>query len=185
MMATVLTDTGGTASRTWFRLPDERGPLVSALVFVLAAIVLMLVSPSPITYFDVSNISASATTLALAAIGLTIVVLTGGLDLSGVAVISLVNVVIVSQLGNSEMPTAAYTAAAAGLSIGLGALIGAVNGYLVGYLRLQSIVVTLGVMFICQGAALASTSLPEAMRSVVYGVILLGAVLMLRERQSN
>jgi hypothetical protein len=32
---------------------------------------------------------------------------------------------------------------------------------------------------------LASTSLPEAVRSIVYGLVLLGAVLMLRERQSR
>lgn len=41
------------------------------------------------------------------------------------------------------------------------------------------------LVFTALGSLLASTSLPEAMRSVVYGVILLGAVLMLRERQSN
>ncbi|MEI8180647.1 ABC transporter permease [Aestuariivirga sp.] len=166
-MATALSEKRTAERSSVFRLPDERGPLASGLVFAAAAALLVLVSPVPLTYFDVSNISASATTLALAAIGLTIVVLTGGLDLSAVAIISLVNVVIVTVLGNSEMPTALYTAAAAGLSIGLGAVIGAVNGYLVGYLRLQSIVVTLGVMFICQGAALLILQYPGG--EVPYG----------------
>jgi hypothetical protein len=32
---------------------------------------------------------------------------------------------------------------------------------------------------------LASTALPEAVRSIIYGLVLLGAVLMLRERQSR
>lgn len=85
---------------------------------------------------------------------------TGVLDLSGIAIISLVNVVIVTQLGNAEMPDVTYTLAAAALSIGLGAAMGAVNGLLVGYMQLQSIVVTLGVMFICQGAALLVLQYP-------------------------
>ena len=159
------------------RLPDDKGPLVSVLVFVLAAVVLLLVGPTSITYFDVSNITASATTLALAAIGLTIVVLVGGLDLSSVAVISLVNVVIVTRLAGSEMGVVPYTLVAAGLSIGLGALVGAVNGFLIGYLRLQSIVVTLGVMFICQGAALLVLQYPGGEVSYDFTAVFVGDVI--------
>jgi ribose transport system permease protein len=176
-MAAQLTETSPHGLATRLRLPEERGSLVSITVFVLATAVLLLVSPAPLTYFDVSNISASATTLALAAIGLTIVVLVGGLDLSSVAIISLVNVVIVAWLGTNKMGVVPYTLAAAALSIGLGGLIGAVNGFLVGYLRLQSIVVTLGVMFICQGAALLVLQYPGGEVSYDFSSVFVGDVI--------
>jgi ribose transport system permease protein len=40
------------------------------------------------------------------------------------------------------------------------------------------------LLFTALSSLLASTSLPEAVRSIVYGVVLLGAVVMLRDRQS-
>lgn len=41
------------------------------------------------------------------------------------------------------------------------------------------------LVFTGLSSLLASTALPEAMRSIIYGVVLLGAVAMLRDRQSN
>ena len=86
------------------------------------------------SYFDLSTISASGTTLALAGIGETIVILGGGLDLSLGAVISLVNVVLVTQLGSSAtLGVDAYTALATAIALGIGAGVGAINGLLVSY----------------------------------------------------
>src|SRR5690349_20293563 len=120
-----------------FSAPElQRGTLVALAVLLAVVAVLILISPNHLTYFDVSTISASATTLALAGIGETIVVLAGGLDLSPGAVISLVNVVLVTLLGPADLSTPVYTAAAVGIALGLGTAIGAVNGILVGYFRL-------------------------------------------------
>src|SRR6516162_11858158 len=74
---------------------------ISFTSLVVVVLILVAVSPNSLSYFDISTISASATTLALAGIGETIVVLGGGLDLSPGAVISLVNVLLVTQLGSS------------------------------------------------------------------------------------
>ena len=41
------------------------------------------------------------------------------------------------------------------------------------------------LLFTALSSMLASTSLPEAVRSIIYGLVLLGAVVMLRERQSR
>ena len=41
------------------------------------------------------------------------------------------------------------------------------------------------LLFTALSSMLASTALPEALRSIIYGLVLLGAVLMLRERQSR
>ena len=51
-----------------------------------------------LSYYDLSQMAASGATLALAAIGQTIVILSGGFDLSAGAVISLVNVALASSL---------------------------------------------------------------------------------------
>lgn len=138
--------------RAW--LEKSRGTLVAVGVLVVAVVVFELVSPKPFSYFDLSTVTGTAGGLALAGIGETIVVIAGGLDLSVGAVISLVNVLLVKFIGNSQMPIAAYTLLATLLSLGVGGLVGAFNGFLVGYLRMQSIVVTLATMFMIQGLVL-------------------------------
>ena len=150
---------GGRPSIDWSR---RRGLAISVGVFVAMLIVLQFVKGEGISYFDVSSITTGAATLALAAVGETIVILAGGFDLSAGAVISLVNVMIVQFLGGAAafatgapaLSGAEFIAAALALSLAVGGLIGAINGFLIAFLGLQAIVVTLATMFIAQGAAL-------------------------------
>ena len=138
----------------------RRGTIVSVLVFGAMLVVLQSITGQGIAYFDIASISASAATLALAAIGETLVILAGGLDLSAGAVISLVNVVLVTQVGPSGLDTVSFTLVSIVLALGLGFAIGALNGFLIAYVGLQSIVVTLAVMFVAQGAALLILKFP-------------------------
>ena len=177
-MATLSSETApAAAARSPFRFRGERGPIVAFAVFLIAVATLVGVNPQPIGYFDVSTISASAATLALAAIGETIVILAGGLDLSAGAVVSLVNVVLVTQLGTAELGVVPYTALATLIALGIGAGVGALNGFLVGYLRLQSIVVTLATMFVCQGAALLILRYPGGEVSYDFALVFVGDVI--------
>ncbi|MEZ5666097.1 MAG: ABC transporter permease [Alphaproteobacteria bacterium] len=155
-------------------LSGRRGTLISLTVLVVSILALVAVNPAPLGYFDISTISASATTLALAAMGETIVVLSGGLDLSAGAVVSLVNVVLVTQLGAAQMHPVLYGLAATGIGIGLGGAIGAVNGFFVGYLRLQPIIVTLATMFVAQGAALLILQYPGGEFDYDFSMVLVG-----------
>ena len=140
----------------------QRGFLISVGVFVAMLVILQLAKGEGISYFDVSSITTGAATLALAAVGETIVILAGGFDLSAGAVIALVNVMIIQFLGGAseffaEAPAlsgAEFIAAATALSLAVGGLVGAINGFLIAFLGLQAIVVTLATMFIAQGAAL-------------------------------
>ncbi len=140
----------------------QRGLLISVGVFVAMLIILQLIKGEGISYFDVSSITTGAATLALAAVGETIVILAGGFDLSAGAVISLVNVMIIQFLGGSSeffaeataLSGAEFIAAAMALSLAVGGFIGAINGFLIAFVGLQAIVVTLATMFIAQGAAL-------------------------------
>ena len=82
----------GLPSINWSR---NHGVLISIGVFIVMLIVLQLVKGEGISYFDVSSTTMGAGTLALAAVGETLVILAGGFDLSAGSVISLVNVLIV------------------------------------------------------------------------------------------
>ena len=135
---------------------------MSVGVFLVMLIILQLIKGEGITYFDVSSITTGAATLALAAVGETIVILAGGFDLSAGAVISLVNVMIIQFLGGGSefssdvavLSGAEFIGAALALALAVGAAIGAINGFLIAFVGLSAIVVTLATMFIAQGAAL-------------------------------
>jgi ribose transport system permease protein len=150
---------------------------ISFAALVVVIVTLIVVSPNSLSYFDLSTISASATTLALAGIGETIVVLGGGLDLSPGAVISLINVVLVTQLGSAALSTSAYTVTAAAIALGVGAGIGGINGALISYLRLPSIIVTLATMFVLQGASLLILKYPGGSVSGDFANLLVGDVI--------
>ncbi|MBR8656969.1 ABC transporter permease, partial [Achromobacter sp. Marseille-Q0513] len=136
------------AGAGWSR---HRGLVTAIAVFALLLATVAALGNGGLSYFDLSFLASGGATLAIAAMGATLVILTGGFDLSAGAVISLVNVALALGLagGESASPLALT---AAGIAIGMAA--GAFNGFFVAVLRLQPIVVTLSTMFILQGATL-------------------------------
>ena len=135
--------------RIRLRWSRNRGPLIAVAAFLVCLALIRLVSGS-LAYYDISTMSTGGATLAIAAIGQTIVVLSGGFDLSAAAVISLVNVALASQM--QDDPSSILLWSFAGIAIGAAA--GAFNGFFIAVLRLQPIVVTLATMFILQGVTL-------------------------------
>ena len=137
-------------------LVRRRGLLTAVLVFIVLLVAVNLLSAAPMGYFDVSYMSAGGATLALAAVGQTLVILTGGFDLSAGAVISLVNVMLANHMGATPGNEVLWAV----IGVGVGAGIGAFNGIFVAALRLQPIVVTLAVMFVAQGLTLLVSDKP-------------------------
>lgn len=112
-----------------------------------------LVSPAMFQVSQVLNVLQVASFLGVIAIGQTIALLTGGIDLSQAAVVTLTNIVLTSlMMGRPEnMPLAlALTLCAA-------ALVGLVNGLLVGIVGVTPLIATLGTNSIVYGAALVYT----------------------------
>lgn len=134
------------------RLARHQGLLIAIGVFATLFLTVDFISPGPVSYFEVSFMSSGGATLALAAVGETLVILSGGFDLSAGAVISLVNVVIAANMDYSDMEASVPLWTLIG--VGIGMLAGAFNGFFVAFLRLQPIVVTLSTMFILQGVTL-------------------------------
>jgi ribose transport system permease protein len=149
---------GTTPRRSTFLSRIARSPGTLVAFGVLAALLLLIqaVSAGPLSYFEVSFIASGGATLALAAIGQTVVVLSGGFDLSAGAIVSLVNAVLATQMGPSAGSQIFWGLAA----LAIGAAAGGVNGVLVAFLRLQPIVATLATMFILQGLTLLLMARP-------------------------
>ncbi len=133
-----------------FRIGGYRGLIVAVSVFVGLMVLNDLLTPGAISYFEVSFLSSGGATLAMAAAGQTLVILTGGFDLSAGAVVSLVNVVLATNMPDTTEGILLWSL----IGVGIGALVGAFNGFFVAVLRLQPIVVTLSTMFIVQGLTL-------------------------------
>jgi len=127
--------------------PRNRGVVFSISVFVLMLVILQVVKGEGISYFDISSTTMGAGTLALAAVGETLVILAGGFDLSAGSVISLVNVLIVEYLGigadyasdTSALSGAEFIIVVSALALSVGAAVGAVNSALIAFLGLPAI----------------------------------------------
>jgi ribose transport system permease protein len=139
-----------------FAAAKHRGAIVAAAVLIGLFVLIDMLSAGPFSYFEFSFMSSGGATLALAAMGQTFVILTGGFDLSAGAVISLVNVVLASAMGQSIASQVGF----GGLALLIGAGVGAFNGFFVAFMRLQPIVVTLSTMFIVQGITLLIMNRP-------------------------
>lgn len=176
----------------------QHGPRVSLgklifdnLALIVLAIVLVLLSilvPNFFTSRNIGNVLIQAAPLGLMAIGMAIVMITGGIDLSIPAVMGLSAILGAMVLRDTgSIPLAGLVM----LLVGSG--LGAVNGFSVAYLRMIPFVVTLAMMTIATGAAVAitnSVSIPvtdEAFYSLVldrsFGiqrpVIIAGAVTLI------
>lgn len=128
----------------------HRGLVLAVAVFSVVFIGLNLTLAQPLGYYDLTTTLGNTTTLAIAAMGATLVVIMGGLDLSAGAIVSLSNCLVVVGMQANPGSEIAWTLA----GIAAGCIAGAVNGFFIAYLRLQPIVVTLATMFIVQGMTL-------------------------------
>jgi ribose transport system permease protein len=145
---------GGVAA---YRLLLRHNGLLFALVIFVALLVLQTaISPVSFSYFDFSSQTSGGAALALAAMGQTLVILSGGFDLSAGATISLVNVLCASFLQDSGSSQVVVALAAILISTAVGAF----NGFFVAVLRMQPIVVTLATMFILNGVTLLAMERP-------------------------
>ena len=147
------------ATRRGFRPGRYRGLIVAVAVFIALLLINDLMSPGPMSYFEFSFMSTGGAPLAIAAAGQTLVILTGGFDLSAGAVISLVNVVLATNMPDTPAGIFVWSL----IGVGVGMATGAFNGFFIAFFRLQPIVVTLATMFITQGLTLLVLDKPGGM----------------------
>lgn len=148
----------------------HRGLIMAFVALVVLFAVVAYLSAVPLGYYDISQMITSGATLAIAAMGQTVVILSGGFDLSAAAVISLVNVILASLPSDGSVSVLTLTL----IGMGIGMAVGAFNGFFVAFLRLQSIVVTLSTMFILQGITLIVMEKPGGMIAPALSEFLIG-----------
>jgi len=114
---------------------------------------LTALTPHFLTVSNLLNVTEQTTINAIIAVGMTFVILSGGIDLSVGSLVALSGVVLGSALhGGLPVPVAV------GLCLLTGAACGLVNGALVTRGRLPPFIATLGMMSMARGAALLYTN---------------------------
>jgi ribose transport system permease protein len=136
----------GTRSFAWLTRYGWLGPFVALVVLYIVFAV--LVSETFPTASTLRTMLRQTTMVGVAALGMTIVIILGGIDLSVGSMVALTTVVIAKMLGAGWSPLAA-----AACGIGAAACCGFINGALITSLRVTPFIVTLGAMGIIRGAA--------------------------------
>lgn len=150
-------------------LQKQLQPLIGLIVIT---IVFLIFAPTYRQWTAIKDILEQSTVLVIMATGTTIVLISGGLDLSVGSVLALVTVVAGSFL-LAGMPV--WLAVVAGLAVGT--LVGVINGLVIVKTGVPSLVVTLGMMMAARGVALMIGSgkdmsrFPEAFRVLGSGFV--------------
>jgi ribose transport system permease protein len=157
--------------RMKFRLdPQLIGPL-AALVVVVAAVAIS--SNRFLDPGNLANLSLQAAIVALIAIGSTIVIFTGGIDLSSGSMIALLTMIMAVAIRDAGF----VLELALALVLLVGVVIGAFNGIVSAYLRIPSFITTLDGLISFRGMALLFNngspifSLDPRLEPIFYGTI--------------
>ncbi len=133
--------------------------------FALIAIIIVfsLLSPNYATLGNFLIMANHVAIFGLLAIGMLLVILNGGIDLSVGSVLGLSGVFAGFLLQGVELPWAGVILyppvwAVVVLTMALGAFVGAVNGVLVAYFKVPAFVATLGSLYVARGVALLMTN---------------------------
>jgi ribose transport system permease protein len=127
----------------------DLGTLIG-LVLIFAAF--SFVAPSFLNSQNIINIFQQSSINACVAIGMTIVIISGGIDLS-VGPVAALSAVVAGTLMLQGLPPAIGFLA----GIGVGVVCGTINGVIVAYCGLQPFIVTLGTLSIYRAVALIFT----------------------------
>src|SRR5437879_10012259 len=132
-------------ARTWL---NRLGPLLGLLLVIIIFTVLIGDPERYLAPKNLRTVLAQTVIVAIGAIGMTMIIISGGIDLSVGSVIALTGVI--TALGiNGGMPTTS----AIFMGILVGGLVGLVNGLAITRLRVVPFIATLGMLGVARGVA--------------------------------
>src|SRR5579872_4610099 len=138
---------GHALARTW-RFINLAGPFLGLFLVVG----LFSLSPSVRPYFltgpNFKIILTQTVIVAMGTLGMTLIIVSGGIDLSVGSVVALASVVGASALVKGSAPWLVVL-----LCTAVGAGVGLINGLVIGGLRMMPFIVTLGMMGVARGTA--------------------------------
>jgi ribose transport system permease protein len=123
------------------------------IAIILACLFLTFATDSFATPKNIYNITRNITFVAIVALGMTLVIITGGIDLSVGSVLCLCSMVLaVTMHAGYGIGTGMAAAIATAL------IVGAFNGVLIAYLNFPPFVVTLGMLSIARSLAMVASN---------------------------
>ncbi|MBZ4683332.1 MAG: ribose transport system permease protein [Fusobacteriaceae bacterium] len=125
-------------------------PLIGLIIF---SIIISMLSDRFLTTSNIFNILRQTAINAIMAVGMTFVILKGGIDLSVGSIFAFSGAVTAYLVGKN---ISVFIAVLSGLLVGL--IIGVLNGYIISKGKLQPFIVTLATMTIFRGATLVFTN---------------------------
>ncbi len=134
------------------RLASKGRQVGTLLGLVGLCLLLWALTPHFLTVSNLLNVMEQTAINAVVAVGMTFVIISGGIDLSVGSLVALAGVLLASVLQTGAPAPVAVLACLAG-----GAFCGLINGALITRGRLPPFIATLGMMSIARGAALVYT----------------------------
>jgi len=126
-----------------------RRMVVNLVALAVLVLILSLLSDRFLTAENAANVFRQIATVVTVGCFFTILMVSGGIDLSVGGVLTLSGLVSVTLVNSGvPIPLAVVVATL------LGALVGAVNGFLVALVGLNTVIATLGTMYVTRGSAL-------------------------------
>jgi ribose transport system permease protein len=124
------------------------GPFLGLALVILTFAVLTEDPARYLSPFNLRIVLSQTVIVALGAIGMTMIIISGGIDLSVGAIIALTGVVTAVALDSGLPPEVAIAAA-----VLVGGVVGLVNGGIITWLKVVPFIATLGMLGIARGAA--------------------------------
>ena len=118
------------------------------IIFILMLIISSIVSSSFFSSGNLTNLLRQNAGLGIVSLGMLMVIMTGGIDLSVGTVLTLSNIVFAYMLNTGKGLFVSIL-----IAMGAGMLCGIVSGFMVAYQKVASFVVTLAVMQVAKGFA--------------------------------
>ncbi len=124
------------------------------IAFLLLCVALTFLNKYFLTPENISNILLQTSINGILAMGMTLVILTGGIDLSVGSVLAFSSIVAATFVtgDNPQSPLVALL-----VGILTGAVLGLINGCIIAYLKIPSFVATLGMLSVARGLTYAYT----------------------------
>jgi ribose transport system permease protein len=152
-MAVTLDDTIAKRQHTWSSALFSSQTFWVLIAILIACVYLSFASKAFLTPQNVFNITRNFTFTAIIALGMTFVIITGGIDLSVGSVLCLCSMVIATTMhAGAPLYVGVIAALACGLAVGL------FNGVLIAYLGFPSFVVTLGMLSAARSFAMIASN---------------------------
>jgi ribose transport system permease protein len=136
------------------------------IALAVLIIVTLAIAPSTLNESSLSTVTPLAAILAIAAMGQTLVIMTGGIDLSIPAVITMVGIILLKVSGGTDSNIVEAIVLVLALSVAIGLL----NGALITLFGLNALVVTLamgqlvlGITLWYRGGLLAEAEVPPSL----------------------